>query len=336
MQIRILILLFCCFFCLKFLRAELNLDPRGDQSLNNWSRYGSLRLEIDRTRFSSDEDIAIRIKVKNRGYQTIRIYPYANPRQTFQFFLSDEQGREIPQQFDPEAWEKRERGSAIVDLKKQRVKEIILGPEESFEKILYLNDFYDLEANRNYRLWLYFYPGKNPGQSNFFVRSENLVTFYIDKKRSQKKYHAFPKEVEDLALSPEETVYLFLSAEMQKNWPHYLKYLDLKKYITAYNHYASRYLEAEPRERGFILEQFSTFLISEPAARLKSFRVLDAKPERGRDRTLIEDGRYFVRVMAVREKQAYLKRYEYIYALERQRRAKGFWKIVHVEAKLIP
>ena len=332
MQIRILSFLLLCFLCLTSSQAELNLDPRGDQSLNNWSRYAALRLELKRTRFDPDEDIAVYLKVKNKGYQTIRIYPYAKANQTFQFFLSDRQGREIPQQFDPIAWERREKGSEIVDLKRQRIKEVILGPEESFEKVLYLNDFYDLKPNQNYRLWLYFYPGQR-GQSNLFVRSENLVTFRIGQSRSRKKSYALQREKRDLKLSPEETIYLFLSAEMQKNWPHYLKYLDLKKYITTYSNYASRYLEAGPQERELVLEEFSTFLMKEPAARLKSFRLLDAKPERRADGNLIAEGRYFVRVLAVRARQTFLNRYEYRYTLESQ--AKGFWKIVHVQAKLI-
>ena len=342
MQIRIG---FFCLFCLlglRALQAELNLDPRGDRSLNNWSRYAAVRLEIERTRFAAGEDIPVRIKVKNTAYQTIRIYPYVKANQTFQFFLSDRQGREIPQEFDPAAWERREKGSEIISLQRQRIKEIILGPEESFEKVLYLNDFYDLRPNQDYRLWLYFYPFSS-GQSNLFVRSENLLHFRIDQRRYQKRkeHYPFPKKQRALHLSPEETVYLFLSAEVQKNWPHYLKYLDLKKYVAAYSNYASRYIEAEPQERELVLEEFSTFLTSEPAAPLKSFRLLDARPEHGTagggglDGGGGEGERYFVRVMGLRQAGTFSSRYEYRYTLESQPQAKGFWKIIHVQTKLI-
>ena len=333
MLARIEIFFLLCFLCPAVLRAELNLDPRGDQSLNNWSRYASVRIEIERTRFGFGEDIPIHIKVKNSGYQTIRIYPYAKANQTFQFFLSDRQGREIPQQFNSAAWKKREKGSEIVNLKRQRIKEVIIGPEESFEKVLYLNDFYDLKPKQDYRLWLYFYPG----QSNIFVRSENLVTFRIDANLQQRKGGGsfFLKKGTFLHLSPEETIYLFLSAEMQKNWPHYLKYLDLKKYITAYGHYAARYVEADPHQRELVLKEFSTFLVREPAAALKSFRLLDARPETTADGDLADKGRYLVSVMGVRKKGAYLNRYEYHYTLEAQVQPEGFWKIVHVQANLI-
>ena len=312
------------------LYSESNLDPRGDQSLNHWSRYASVRLELERTRFSSGEEIPVQIKVENKGYQTIRIYPYAKPNQTFQFFLTDRQGREIPQDFDPIAWKKRERGSEIVSLQRERVKEIILGPKESFVKVLYLNDFYDLKAKQNYRLSLYFYPG--PG--DLFTRSENLVSFRIEKER-YKKRKSLSYTKEKLELSPEETVYLFLSAEVQRNWPDHLKYLDLKKYITVYSAYASRYAEAENTEREFILEEFSTFLRSMPAGRLTKFRLLNAEALEGLEGNFSRGSgsRYLVRVLGVREERSLLKRYEYRYTLEAQKG--GFWKIIHIQAKLI-
>ena len=325
------ILVFFCFFYTAVLHSEINIDPRGDQSLNNWSRYASVHLEIERNRFNAGEEIPVQIKVKNKGYQTVRIYPYEKPNQSFQFFLSDRQGREIPQDFDPAAWKKREKGARVIDLQGERNKEIILGPEESFEKILYLNDFYDLKPNRNYRLWLYFYPGKG----KLFARSQNLVTFRIIEKRTQQKKRGllYPKKQNSLKLSPEETVYLFLSAEMQKNWSDYLKYLDLKKYIVTYSNYASRYAEAEAQERDLVLEEFSTFLTSEASARLKKFRLLGAEAERSPEGNAYQDERYIVRAMGLREEQGFLRRYEYYYTLEPQNG--GFWKIVHARVKLI-
>ena len=326
------IALLAFLYPVHLLLAQPEYDPRGTPTLNYWSRYAAVSLEADRIRYTPGADIRIHAIVNNRGYQVIRIYPHALPNKTFQLFVTDRQGREIPQKFNAESYEQRERGAPVIDQQGRQVKEIILAPNESFSKVLHLNDFYDLPADNEYRVYLYFYP--NP-QYDMFVRSENTIHLRIAPPAASvppELQHDIDKQ-RKLALSPSETVYLFLSAEIQRNWPNYLKYLDLPKFITCYRNYAARYAQAHQRAKPAVLRAFSNFLISEPVDPLRRFRILAATPERDATGSPAADGRYFVRAWGLRQKADYQARYEYRYTLEAQR--DGFWKITHVEAKLI-
>lgn len=333
-MIRLFITLVSFFFlCFGSLYAEINLDPRGNRGVNNWTRYASIRLESKKTFFKAKEKIPVHIKIKNKGYQVIRIYPYSQTQQSFKLFLSDQHGKEILQKFNPISWNKQERGEQIFNIEQDELKEIILGVGESFERIIYLNDFYnasDFKNDQEYRLWLYYYPS----QRNFFVRSENTILFRIAENAFPQEKFPSNKKRNTLSISPEETVYLFLSSEMQKNWPNHLKYINLKKYITAYNNYAARYLETAPEQRKFILEEFSAYLRTQPAASLKKFRIIRTEIERDEGGEIIDDGRHFVDVLGVRENINSLTRYEYRYTLEKENN--GFWKIIYVDAKILP
>lgn len=315
---------------------NLDRDPRGEETVNYWTRYGEVRLELDRTLYEPGQDAPVRISVRNRGYQVIRIYPATRPNQTFQFLLSDRQGREQPLRFNAASYAARERGeeTPVVDLAGDAVKEIILHPGESFEKTLYLNDFFRLEPGAEYRLIAYFYPDS---REQFFVRSANTVQLRLDRRRENAVEQAESRpEDARMELSPEETVYLFLSAEMRANWQNYLKYVDLRKYITSYDRFAARYVQAGERERAGILEEFARYLTTSPADRLRRFQIVSAAPERDADGALLPGGRAFVRATALREAGGFSARYEYAFTLERGRGAEsGFWKIVQVEARLL-
>ncbi len=330
--------------CLVFaaageLFAQVDRDPRGDRTVDFWSRYGAVELEFERITFSANEDIPVRFRVSNRGYRVIRIYPSARPLSTFRFLVTNRQGQEIPVHFNSRQFNNRELGDrTVVNLQGEMVKEIVLHPGESLEKTLYLNDFYRLEAGREYRISAYFYPDQ---RDQYFVRSAGISRIRIDERRSDGRRDG-PENV-DLPdggrtpeLSPEETVYLFLSAEMRRNWKNYLKYLDLPQYITAYDRFASRYVQARGHERPDVLRSFADYLTGDPANRLVRFRIEAVEPERDGDGRVLPNGRSFVKVKATRESDGFTARYEYTYTLEPGRgRSEGFWKIIYVKAQLI-
>lgn len=306
-------------------------DPRGDATINYWSRYATVELSANKVRYENGEDIPLQIKIKNTGYQVIRIYPDARPNTTFQVSVSDKQGREIPQKFNPKRYDQQKHGDLVIDQQGRQVKEIILAPNESFEKQISLLNFYKLKPNQEYRVSVYFFPNR---QHNLFVRSQNIVHLRLVPHKASLVANITKTGEEPLqqALSPEETVYLFLSAEIQHKWGNYLKYIELPKFITCYSTYAARYVHATQVEKTIVLREFSEFLVSEPADHLKNFRILESYPERDTQGDIAEEGRYMVKALALREKGNYQVRYKYIYTLESQ--DNGFWKITHVNANL--
>jgi len=324
---------------LSDLEAETRRDPRGAETVSYFSRYAQIELALDRSLYRPGADLPMRFRVTNAGYRVLRIYPGRDPLSSYQFLVTDRQNREIPRRFEADRrarLERREQGERpVVDLHGDPVKEIILHPGETLEKTLYLNDFYELDPGREYRVIGYFYPEP---RTEFFARSANTAVLRIDERRGVQ-----PRErqeslsgLEASGVSPEETVYLFLSAEMQGNWKNYLKYLDLAKYVTAYDRFAGRYVQADVRERAEILRAFADYLTSSPADRLRRFRILSGRPERTEDGDPVPNGRYFVTASARREAEGYNVRYEYTFTLERgEGRGEGMWRIVYVEARLI-
>jgi hypothetical protein len=320
------------------LAAETRRDMRGDESIDYWSRYGQVNLEFERVQFRAGEDIPLKFRVRNVGYQVIRIYPSSRPISTYRFLVTDRQGRELPVRFNQRSYNAREHGSrTVVDFQGDLTKEVILHPGETFEKSFYLNDFYDLTPGAEYRVSAYFFPDQ---RFEYFVRSGDMNRIRIDARKTPPAPLLRDDEpgssVARPQISPEETIFLFLSAEMRQNWKNYLKYLELPRYITAYDRYASQYVQSGSQERAEILREFATYLTGNPADRLVRFKVTGVEPERDAGGRIIADGRSFVKVLGVRDSDGFVLQYEYTYTLEPGGgEDRGFWKIVYVEARLI-
>ncbi|MCR9145342.1 MAG: hypothetical protein NXI24_24090 [bacterium] len=317
--------------------AETRRDMRGDESIDYWTRYGQVQLEFDRVRFRLGEDIPLKFRVRNVGYQVIRIYPSSRPISTYRFLVTDRQGRELPVRFNARSYNAREHGTrTVVDLQGDLTKEVILHPGETFEKTFYLNDFYELKPGAEYRVSAYFFPDQ---RFEYFVRSGDMSRIRIDSRKSAPApllRDDEPGSAGRPQISPEETIFLFLSAEMRQNWKNYLKYLELPRYITAYDRYASRYVQSGSQQRAEVLREFATYLTGNPADRLVRFKVTGVEPERDSAGRIIADGRSFVKVLGVRDSDGFVLQYEYTYTLEPGRdEDRGFWKIVYVEARLI-
>ncbi len=306
-------------------------DPRGALSPGNWSRYGALRIASDKRSYRLGEDITVRAHIENRGYELISLY-LSNT--SFILELKDLQGRTIPKRLDLYAQKRRSKGKPVFDQQGREIKEIILAPQESFVKTLYLNDFYALEAKKEYRLRLYLYPQIH-SYNSFFVPSENILKIRIQDLGKRQGPHWAGGGQRTLALTPEETLYLFLSAEAQQRWGDYLKYLDLKQFINSYRSYAGRYREASPESRPGVLRQFAAYLCRPPREALKHFRITGSEPQRSSQGDVRHNGTYLVKAIAEREERSFVRRYEYTYTLQAQDNP-AFWKITRVHAAVLP
>lgn len=335
----ILILAFLIGMTGPQLIAEARRDLRGQPTINYWSRYADVKLEIDGSRYEQGTAILVRYRIINQGYKVIRFYPSSSPERTFRFLVVDKNGREIKPRLKAEAYLNAEHGDlAVVNQLGEPIKEIILHPGEVFEKQINLSHHYDLQAGQSYRVSGYFWPDQR--EETLFVRSSNRIQIQIDRThrnpahnaRSGNAFNAIDMEI---LLSPEETIYLFLSAEMRSNWNNYLKYLDLDRFITAYDRFSSRYVQANVANRPEVISDFKRYLISSPADRLRKFKIISSAPERSINGQIRQNGRYSVRVMGLREDGGFQARYEYVYTLEKVSDERGvFWKIIYVTAQL--
>ncbi|MBL8020180.1 MAG: hypothetical protein JNM27_10990 [Leptospirales bacterium] len=312
--------------------AETRPDMRGDATVDDVSRYVDVRLDLDRILYSPGQDIPVRYRVTNRGYRIFRLFPNEDARRSFQFLVEDKAGHEITPIEKPRTMRREDGGKPVRDLVGNAVKEIILHPGETFEKTIYLNDLYDFKPGEEYRVCAYFKPESD---SEAVVRSRGWTRLRLERVKQ-----APLAESQDVVgdpgqgLSPEETVYLFLSAELKKNWSHYLKHLDLTRYITSYDRYALQFAGASDLERPDIIRKFSTYLTTRPSDQLKRFRITRTDYEKDRDGELATRGNAKVTVQADRDSDGFQVRYEYVFTLVRAEQP-GFWKIVHVSARVM-
>lgn len=314
----------------------VNRDIRGDRTVNQFSRYSDIHLKLNKNLFENGEEIPVEFGIKNTGFSTFRIYPSSIIENSFQFLLTDNKGREIPfQKKRMVSASVRDSGEKVVNIWGEEIKEIILHPGESFEKTIYISDYYKLIPGNEYRLIGYFYPDY---RNKYFVKSRNIAHFRIAKD-VEKEYYTYGPEnnyVEPLVeLTPEETVYLFLSAEMRGNNSGFLKYLDLRKYIHSYDRFSSNYIMASTREKPQILKKFELYLSQKPEDRLINFKIIKKEFDRISDGTVNEHTRSYVIVRAERESKGYRIVYNYKYTLEKNLEKDGFWKIVLVTASVV-
>ena len=320
----------------KMVHAEPRLDPRGDATINYLSRYSTIALSTSKTRFAPGEEIVLQFEIKNRGARAIRFYPGTEGIESYDFLILDHSGREIdplplPQKIQSREWGER----SVVTVEGEMVKEIILAPGEYFTKEIVLSDYYNLQPGETYNITGYFHPD---ARSEFFVKSHNSVKLAIDRLAEEgynRQKQPDPLYDQGDGLTPEETVYLFLSAEMKKNWKNYLKYLDLSKYITVYDRFSSRYVRASDREKSVVMNDFVRYLTGRDTEKLQRFKIVEAKTERDDHGEIIDGGRSQVKARAIRESRGFRVEYEYTYTLEPDEQQHGFWRISHVTAMVV-
>lgn len=310
------------------LGAESRRDVRGSYTADEISRYITVELVSDRIAFAPGEKIQVRYRIRNSGYRKLRFFPHEDASRTFQFQLEDTSGREISP--SPVYQENDE---PVRDLSGNAVREVILAPGETFEKTMDLLGHYRLEPGREYRVCAYFTP--DPEQ-DLTVRSRGWLKVRLLNRAAIETAYDGDENPAGAArgLTPEETVYLFLSAELKKNWQNYLKFLDLPRFVTSYDRFALRYASASDHGRPAVLNDFAAYLTTRATDTLKRFKIMRTDLARSAEGEMLDGGNARVTVLADREDQGFKVRYEYVYTLA-PGEDRGFWKIIHVQARVV-
>jgi len=302
--------------------AETYHDARGDFNVNDVNRNIKVDLRLDQTSVAHGRPISVRFRIMNTGHRTVRLYPFSPEERSFQFEVLDVRGREIQSDeslsFDAndDVLENHQ-----VDFVGDRTREIQLQPGETFERRIDLSKHYRLSVG-SYRISGLFLPD---ARHNVILRSTNRLQLQVEKPTSLFQFEEVThKDRMSDAPSAEETVYLFLSAEMAGRSDNYLKYIDERKFILSYDLFARQYLHASRQEQEVVLKRFADYLLSGPTDPLRRFRILRSSAE--------TEGRYRVDVLALRSSGSYRVEYMYNYYLDRN--PKGYWKISSVVAAI--
>jgi hypothetical protein len=123
-------------------------------------------------------------------------------------------------------------------------------------------------------------------------------------------------------ITPRETVLLYLTAEKEKDWDNYFKYIKKDSLIAAFPDFVKLYNTSDDLEKLKVLEDFSIYLMKERPDYILDFKVLN-------ERVIIDGKVAYVNAFIKRYMQVSPLRYECKYTLEK----KGdYWLVTYFDA----
>lgn len=324
---------------LTALESYPDRDARGNHTENFTHLQVSAALRMGSVSYREGEDVELEFKVSNHGKEVVRIFPANDWRQTFQLQIRDETNRLVEAQEFVSSDSLQIRRNTQQNLAGDLSKEISLSPGESFTYKILLQEQYQLATGKKYFITGYFYPNATESKKNIFLggnqsegmlsflRTENTVRFFYEARRKEPLRSPIADSGLSTAagVSPEETIFLFLGAELKKNWAHYYKWVHIPDYILAYDQFAGVYLNSTDRERELIEDEFKKYLSTQPSGRLKYFRVTDV------ERLTRNESK--VKVYVERLEERIPTRYEYEYTLKKED-SSSLWKIYGIVARV--
>jgi len=228
-------------------------------------------LSLDKEKFHSNEDVLLKIHVKNTSAKRLDFIIYDVSSKSSQSFTT----------FQPVVFNIRGKVAEnivphVIDGMKNLSKKIIkrkisLGPMEEIVRKVYLNKIYDLKSNVDYQVKGYFFPDYNEKKA---ISSSNKVKFFIVKPALQ--YYSHQKK-KIRTLSPDEIVLLTLHAEKTKNYERMIKYLDLSEYINSFSQYVRKYNLANRYEKKIIENKFIRYLSRDRFDYIVDFKIKRVK-----------------------------------------------------------
>jgi hypothetical protein len=180
-------------------------------------------------------------------------------------------------------------------------------------------------SSENFSIMSYFYP--NPEQSKqYYIPSENEYLVHLDILADLSRKDIYARDilpVQDFRVSPKEIIYLMLTAEYEKNWIDFFKYIDLQEIIRDYPDFARKYIRSPTEYQGIVIEDFKKYLMSNSSHKLVRFEVIKQS---------IDNKNATVNVRAMREIDGFDRDFLYIYYLS----PKGnLWQVSGIEAQLL-
>lgn len=318
---------FLILFLCRSLLAYPEVDARGNYSENFLGLQGKVSIKLNSMNYKPDDDIWVDITVKNYGNEVIRFYPTTENLRTYQFVITDENDEVLPPRETLRLEELKSAKIKHFNLSGDKVKEIIIHKGESFTKRLNLTDYYEFQLGKKYFVTSYFYPNYLEDRDSF-AKSENQSIFMVEKKKEERAFKRIQEnDVVKDGLSPEEVIFLFLGAELKKNWGNYFKYIYFPEYILAYNKFSSEYVAADPSTKDIVVDEFKRYLSENRSGKLTYYKVLSTEmPGAGIAR---------VNVHVERELKRLPSKFEYQYTLKKtDETMKGFWKITGVVVRV--
>jgi hypothetical protein len=297
-----------------------------------------VHLHTDKLKFYNNDEIIVKISIKNITDAPATFYLYDSPERTdifdrkrgdtadyttFKPVVYDVNGKNAELVVPYVTSDK----SAVETLSWMIKREIKLGPGEIFTHSQNLRRIYDILPEKNYRLKLHFFPYiGDKDDENLVVVSSNEIKFRVTR---DKAYEAFkPKDPNSVRLSPSEVVLLLISAERDGNAERAIKYLEIDKFIHSYPDFSRRYDISDDTDKKTIEKEFIRYLINKRDDPLAEYRIVSEEIESS---GVVA----YVSVEAKREGLIRPSRFRYVYRLEKNAETDYIWLVAGLEALVI-
>ena len=139
----------------------------------------------------------------------------------------------------------------------------------------------------------------------------------------------FPSDI-SFSLTPQEVVYLTLSAEYSGNWSNYFKYLSVVDLIKDYPEFAKKYMFSSKNGKISVLNDFQAYLRDSKHHKLLHFEII--KNNKNSLLSKKSDSIALVQVKASRIIEGFKRKFLYTYYLTR---TQTLWKITSIESQLL-
>jgi hypothetical protein len=297
-------------------------NPGITQEIDDRPAY-KVYLHMERYSFDDNDAVKLHVCVKNSKFRHEYFKVFDKDYVTFQPVVYNSQGREaeilVPHRL------KNAKNSEV--LKDMAPRVISLARNETITHTIDLRKIYKLDAQGEYRVRVYFVPDPD---RDFSQPSDNTLRFKITRSDvyATNWLHGPIREKGPrqgkFSVSPREVVMLFLSAEKERNWDNYLKYIRLENYINSYPNFGKLYNGSDDAEKLKVEDDFVRFLKSDRSDYIIDFNV---------DRENIVEGKdiAYVDSRVNRYGSRYHYRYSYRYTLEK---FESLWLITGVEASV--
>jgi len=297
-----------------------------------------VHLHTDKLKFYNNDEIIVKISIKNVTDEPAVFYLYDSPDRsdifdrkrgdtadytTFKPVVFDMNGKNA-ELIVPYIIEDKNTVETLSWMVKREIK---LGPGEIFTHSQNLRRIYNILPEKNYRLKLHFFPYiGDKDDENLVVVSSNEIKFRVTR---DKAYEAFkPKEPNSVRLSPSEVVLLLISAEREGSTERAVKYLDIDKFIHSYPDFSRRYDISDDIDKKNIEKEFIRYLINKRDNPLAEYRIVSEEIESS---GVVA----YVSVEAKREGLIRPSRFRYVYRLEKNAETDYIWLVAGLEALVI-
>lgn len=277
-------------------------------------------IKLDKRIYYTNEEIVIKVFVKNISSSKAYFYKYDSTRTTpsdyttFQPIIVDKKGNDVKTIVEYQLANKQIQDH-LPNLEKRLVE---LGPGESQVFPINLSSLFQFATNNQYRLIVNFFP--DCAQPSV-VKSANDLSFKIIESRHTNTISKLAGINREIA--PKEVVRLVLSAEKEHDWNNYIKFINVEKFISVYPDFINKYQYADANDKSSVEHAFIQYLTTIRDNGILDFQIQSEE---------YSDNNAYVDVIVDRFGIRKTNRYRYRFTLEKY---SNLWLITDLEATIL-